>query len=75
MTDELEQERLDLLTRLAGLETEHARLKGQPHDREAHKQHHADLAAYKDDVRAYSLKVTAVRRELGLPDPPLDFHR
>jgi hypothetical protein len=75
MADDLEQERLDLLTRLGALETSHARLKSQPHDREGHKQHRAELAAYQDDVRAYRLKASEARRQLGLPDPPLDFQR
>jgi hypothetical protein len=75
MAAELEQERLDLLTRLGALETNHMRLKSHPHDREGHKQHHAELAAYQSDVRAYRLKATEARRELGLPDPPLDFRR
>jgi len=75
MADELEQQRLDLLTRLSALETEHARLKSQPHNLEGHRQHHVELAAYQDDVRSYRLRATEARRELGLPDPRLDFHR
>jgi len=75
MADKLEQERVDLLTRLGALEADHARLKAQPQNGKGHEQHHAELAAYQRDVRAYRLKATAARRELGLPDPPLDFHR
>jgi hypothetical protein len=53
MVDALEQERLDLLTRLGALEANHARLKRQPHNGEGHEQHHAELLAYQEDVRAY----------------------
>ena len=73
MVDALEQERLDLLTRLGALEANHARLKRQPHNGEGHEQHHAELLAYQEDVRAYRSKMAAARRERGLPDPTLDF--
>jgi hypothetical protein len=65
MADELERERLDLLTRLGALETEHARLKAHRHDREGHAQHRQELAVYQDDVRAYRGKLEAIRRERG----------
>ena len=73
MADDLEQERLDLLTRLGALEANHARLKTRPDDRQGHEQHHVELAGYQDDVRAYRAKMAAIRRERGLPDPPLNF--
>lgn len=75
MPDQLEQERLDLLTRLVALEANHARLKTQPDNRDGHKHHHVELAAYQQDVRTYRAKMTAIRRERGLPDPTLDFFK
>ena len=47
MVDALEQERLDLLTRLGALEANHARLKRQPHNGEGHEQHNAELLAFR----------------------------